>query len=507
MSFISIQFFAFLAVLLLVYFLIPSRLQWLVLPVFSIAFYLSYGPAYFVFILISVLITYGISIGLNRMDDRYAVLRSRCESKEQKKRCKAECTRRRKGIMLMGLGISFGLWIAFKFLAVFDFSPLGISIYTFIAAGYCIDVYRGKYRAEQNLLKYAAFVMFFPHIVQGPFSRYDVLGQTLFERHRFDFERLEQGLVRLVWGYFKKIVIADRMAVVIDTILPKDSGYGGIYVFLLFVLLPIQLYADFSGYMDIVAGLCHAMGIRLQENFMQPFFARSIDEFWRRWHITLGAWFKDYLFYPISMSKAVQKISVQCKKRLSPAAVRMLPSYIALFFVWSATGLWHGSSWNFLLWGWINLFCIASGMGLKSFYAAVRKRMHIPDDSRWWRLVQMARTFLIFGFAEMVSDIRSIHGILMKCRSLLLEHNWYLIGRPLELFRGLEARDLVILAVGVTMMLLLDIMKEKKLDICAAVHRIPVLPRYICYVVLFYSVILLGITGTGAVGGFMYEQF
>lgn len=507
MSFISIHFFAFLAVLLSVYFLVPSKLQWLVLPVFSIVFYLSYGPACIIFILISVMVTYGVGICLNRVDDRFLVLKSQCETKEQRKICKAECVRRRKWIMLAGLAINFGLWILFKFLAVFDFSPLGISIYTFIAAGYCIDVYRGKYRAEKNLFRYCSFILFFPHIVQGPFSRYDVLGETLFEKHRFDFERVEQGIVRLTWGYFKKIVIADRLAVVIDMILPRDSGYGGIYVALLFVLLPIQLYADFSGYMDIAAGLCHAMGIRLQENFMQPFFARSIDEFWRRWHITLGAWFKDYLFYPVSMSKSVQKISVQCKKRLSPAVVRMIPSYLALFFVWSATGLWHGSSWNFLLWGWINLFCIASGMGLKSCYAGIRKRMHISDDNRCWHLVQMVRTFLIFGFAEMVSDIRSIYGILMKCRSLIMDHNWYLIGRPLELFPGLEIKDLVILAAGVAIMLLLDILKEKNMDIYELVNRIPVLPRYVCYVILFYSVILLGVMGNGATGGFMYEQF
>ena len=507
MSLISIQFFAFLALLLLIYYTIPSKWQWLVPPVFSILFYISYGVGQIVMILSAVLLTYGLGLGLNHVDDRFHALRSECKDKEARKAYKAECTKWKKRMMLAGLLLNFGIWAAFKFMHIFSFSPLGISIYTFIGAGYCIDVYRAKYRAERNLLRYCSFMMFFPHIVQGPFSRYDALGKTLFVRHAFDFDHLEQGMLRLLWGCFKKLVIADRMLVVINTILPKDSGYGGVYVFLLFILLPIQLYADFSGYMDIVAGVCHMMGITLQENFMQPFFARSIDEFWRRWHITLGAWFKDYLFYPISMSKIVQKFSTRCKKICPPAMVRLIPSYIALFFVWSATGLWHGSSPNFLLWGWINLFCIVSGMQLKPVYGKIRQRLHLSEDNKCLHLVQMIRTFLIFGFAEMVSDVRSVHGIMMKCRSLFVEHNWRLLCRPMELFPGLEGRDLLLMAVGVLVMLLLDILKERGFKPYDAVGRVPVLPRYVCYVTLFYAVLLFGYAGAGAAGGFMYEQF
>lgn len=507
MSLISFPFFVFVLVLLLVYYLAPPRFQWVVIPIFSALFYLSYGAGSIVFLAVTMAFTFTVGILLNRTDDRFGALRRECADKEQKKKYKTDCIKTKKRIMLIGLFVDFAIWILFKFTSLFSFSPLGISIYTFIAAGYCIDVYRGKYRAEKNLLRYCSFVSFFPHILQGPFSRYDALKETLFEGCRFSFDRLEQGMIRIVWGCFKKLVIADRMKVVIDLILPRDSGYGGIYVFLLFILLPIQLYADFSGYMDIAAGICHMMGIRLQENFRQPFFARSIDEFWRRWHITLGAWFRDYLFYPISMSKAVQKISARCKNLLSPALVRMIPSYIALFFVWSATGLWHGKSWNFLLWGWINLLCIASGMQFKSLYERIRKRLHISDESKWWHLFQMVRTFLIFGFAEMVSDIHSIYGIWMKCRSLFCEHNWHLIASPLQLFAGLEARDLVILGIGIILMLILDILKEKNVDIYDLAGRIPVVFRYIGYVSLFYAVILFGYAGTNAAGGFMYEQF
>lgn len=507
MPLLSFPFFVFVLVLMAAYYWIPCKWQWIVIPVFNLLFYFSYGAAAVCFLAATMFLTYTMGILLNRTDDRFSALRKACDDKEQKKRYKADCVKTKKRIMLVGLFVDFAFWFLFKFTSLFSFSPLGISVYTFIAAGYCIDVYRGKYRAERNLLKYASFVSFFPHIVQGPFSRYDSLKETLFEGRRFNFDRLEQGMIRIVWGCFKKLVIADRMKVVIDTILPKDSGYGGVYVFLLFIILPIQLYADFSGYMDIVAGICHMLGIRLQENFKQPFFARSIDEFWRRWHITLGAWFRDYLFYPVSMSRAVQKISARCGKRLSPALARLIPSYIALFFVWTATGLWHGKTWNFLLWGWINLFCIASSMQFKPLYERIKRRLHITEGNRALRLFQMARTFLIFGFAEMVSDIPSIYGIWTKCRSLLCEHNWYLLARPLQLFSGLAARDLVILGIGVVMMLVLDILKEKNVDLYGAAGRIPVVFRYLGYVSLFYAVILLGYGGGNAAGGFMYEQF
>lgn len=507
MSFVSIQFIVFLALLLVIYFRLPDKWQWKVIPLFSLWFYVSYGVQYIGFIVGTVVITYLMGIWLNRADDRLEELKEQCTDREQKKQCKKNCAKAKKKIMLVGLTANFGVWAVLKYANLVDFLPLGISIYTFIAAGYCIDVYRGKYRAERNFLKYCSFITFFPHIVQGPFSRYDVLGKTLFEHHRFEYRRFGQGVVRVAWGYFKKLVIANRLSVVVELIMADSSGYGGIYILLLIILLPIRLYADFSGYMDIVVGLCHVMGIRLQENFKQPIFAKSIDEFWRRWHITLGAWFRDYLFYPVSMSKPVQNISKKCKNLVSSATARLIPSYLALIVVWSATGLWHGGSPNYLLWGWINLFCIVTSMQFKPLYTKAKNRLHISDENRIWQLVQMARTFLIFGFAEMVSDTQSIYGIFMKCKSLIYNRNWQLFFSPLELFPGLEVSDLWILVVGIALMLMIDILKEKGFSIDELVHRIPTVPRYVCYIMLLYSILLFGYIGADAAEGFMYAQF
>lgn len=507
MSFISFEFFAFIFLLLIIYFLMPGKWQWITIPIFSMAFYLSYGIESVGFILFTIILTYIMGILLKQTDEWFSEKRKQCEDKQLKKQYKEDCARTKKKIMLLGLMVNFGIWAVLKYVSILKFMPLGISIYTFIAAGYCIDVYRGKFAAEKNFLKYCSFVTFFPHIVQGPFSRYDMLGTTLFEKHSFDYERFGQGALRMAWGYFKKLVVANRITIVVDIIMAGDSQYGGIYVFLLFILLPIRLYADFSGYMDIVAGLCHILGIRLQENFIQPFFAKSIDEFWRRWHITLGAWFRDYLFYPVSMSKSVQKVSKKLKTKVSPSTARLIPSYIALVFVWTATGLWHGRTPNYILWGWINLFCIVTGMQFKSFYTKIKQFLHISDENRIWQGFQMVRTFLIFGFAEMVSDTRSMYGIFMNCKSLISEFNWQLIFNPLALFPGLSVQDLVILAGSVLVIVVLDVLKEKKIDIYELVHRIPVVVRYVGYVVLFYGIILLGYFGADVAEGFMYAQF
>ena len=507
MSFVSIEFFAFLTALLFTYFITPGKHQWKVIPVFSMIFYMSYGVGNILFIMLTISITYYVGISLNREDDKFKELKKQCEDREQKKAYKEICNRNKKRVILVGLVSVFGIWIVLKYTNIFDISPLGISIYTFIAAGYCIDVYREKFRAERNFGKYFSFVTFFPQIIQGPFSRYDVLSQSLYEKHEFDFERFSRGVTRICYGYFKKLVIANRLTVVVDAIMSPDSGYEGIYIFMLFIILPVRLYADFSGYMDIVIGVCNILGINLQENFKQPIFAKSIDEFWRRWHITLGAWFKDYLFYTVSMGKMAQKIAKKCKAKLAPTTARMIPSYIALILVWSATGLWHGGKPTYLIWGWINLICIVSSMQLKPFYTKVKNRLHIKDENKVWQSFQMLRTFLIFGFAEMVSDTQSVYRMIMNCKSLILVRNWDLILNPIELFPGLEVMDLIILLISVLLMYMVDVLKEKEMDINTIIHKYPVGIRYMGYAVLVYFILIFGYVGADAAEGFMYAQF
>ena len=372
MAFISFNFAIFLIILLLVYFLIPQKWQWIVLLCANYIFYMAAGCLYVFYIILTTVTAYFCAIWVERIKADYKSITAEGMLKAEKKAHKATMNKKQKKIMALCLAANFGVWIILKYsvflggnmqkllnLFYWDIQisipkfvlPLGISFYTFIAMGYCIDVYRGKYPAEKNFGKFALFISFFPHIIQGPFSRYNKLKETLFAPHSFSMDRLGEGALRILWGIFKKTVIAYRFGIVADNLYEQDSGYWGIHIIILMVFVTLQLYADFSGYMDIACGVSHIMGIRLEENFEQPFFAKSIEEFWRRWHITLGAWFRDYVFYAISMGKKVQALSRKLRQKLGNTLARMIPSYIALFFVWTATGLWHGAAWYYLIWG------------------------------------------------------------------------------------------------------------------------------------------------------------
>lgn len=504
MSFLSIRFLLFVCAVVCLYFLLPPKWRQGVLLCGNIVFYLSAGVKYAGFILVTAVSAWGVSLLVEKTNERYQELRKQCSTREEKQENKAACARRKKKLMAVVLVLNFGIWIVLKYSHVM---PLGISFYTFIAMGYCIDVYRGKYAAEKHFGRFLLFVSFFPHIVQGPFSRYDKLKETLYREKKFSFDRMCQGMVRILWGFFKKLVIADRLNIVAQEIYRSEGAYGGIYILMLMVVVTLQLYADFSGYMDIAAGICRMLGINLQENFRQPFFSRSIDEFWRRWHITLGAWFRDYVFYAISMSKAVQNLGKKCKGKLSAATARMVPSYLALAAVWTATGLWHGAAWNFVIWGWMNLVIIVMGMQLAPFYAKCRNRLHIAENSRGFRVFQMLRTFLIFGYMEMFSSAGSTMAALRLTKAFFTGANWGLIKHPSLLFAGLEVMDIWIVLAGLALMFAADILKEKGTDLCVILDSVPIVLRYAGYAVLFYMIILLGNTGANLSGGFMYAQF
>lgn len=528
MSFLSVRFLLFLVILFLAYFLLPKKWQQKVLLIGNIVFYLSAGMKYAGFILVTAFSAWWFALRVERTNERYKEQRKLCVTKEEKQENKAACGRQKKKLMAVVLGLNFGIWIVLKYSAFMLGNlegllrkagmsapllipgfvlPLGISFYTFIAMGYCIDVYRGKFAAEKKFGRFLLFISFFPHMVQGPFSRYDKMRDSLAGTHSFSFDRMGEGIVRMLWGFFKKMVIADRLGIAVRAIYGGDGRYGGIYVLMLMVFVTLELYADFSGYMDIAAGICRILDIPLEENFRQPFFSRSIEEVWRRWHITLGAWFRDYVFYSVSMSKAMQRLGKKCKGKFSPGTARLIPSYVALLAVWTATGFWHGAAWYYLIWGWMNMVLIILGMQLAPFYGKVKGKLHIKEDNKAWRLFQMVRTFLLFGYMEMFSDSGSTRESLRLTVSLFTEHNWGMLKHPLSLFPELSSLDVAIVLAGLFLLLLADIWKEKGKDLYQMLVRVPVAMRYIAYAALFYAVILLGNTGTNLAGGFMYAQF
>lgn len=323
MLFTSFEFVAFLACVLVLYYLIPVRFQWILLLVANVFFYARSGLYGLLFMGVTIVTSYAaariMSAVQYHMDDTVKAHKE-VWSKQERKAYKQQIKRKKRMIFIGCLLVNLGILAVLKYtnFAIANVNgiaalftgrhsiarvnlvlPLGISFYTFQTMGYVIDVYRGKAEAEKNIFKMALFTSFFPQLIQGPISRFGELSQTLYAPHRFDFRTVWFGLERVLWGYFKKLVIADRIVVAVNAIVGQPDIYSGFYVFCGMLFYAAELYADFTGGIDITIGIAQMFGIQLAENFERPYFSKNIAEYWRRWHITMGTWFKDYLFYQI----------------------------------------------------------------------------------------------------------------------------------------------------------------------------------------------------------------
>ena len=313
MSFTTFEFFLFIAAAVIIYYVIPKKLQWIWLLIISYVYYASYDISTVWMLLLTTYVTYRGGILLDRLNEQKP---QDGISREEKKDFKKNIVRKKKKIVLAMVLIAFGMLGIMKYtnfmlgnidavlrlfgsgkqIGVLNLTlPLGISFYTFQSISYVVDVYRGKHKAQGNFFKHALFVSFFPQLLQGPIGRYERLGSQLYEGHSYNLKELQFGVQRILWGFFKKMVLADRVNAAVLLIFHNYWNFGGWYNVLGVLLYSIQLYADFSGGIDIVIGIAQMFGITMDENFRQPYFSRSISEFWRRWHITLGTWMKDYI--------------------------------------------------------------------------------------------------------------------------------------------------------------------------------------------------------------------
>lgn len=341
MLFNSIDFLMFFPIVCMAYFIMPKGKRYIWLLLASYYFYMSWNARYALLLFGSTAVTYLAArlIGCFNDNEKWDLKRRQ----NGKKLCVA-CS------LIINLGILFFFKyynFAMDFVSaaagrfniaisapVFDvLLPVGISFYIFQALGYTIDIYRGG-KAEKNFLRYALFVSFFPQLVAGPIERSENLLKQLREGHDFSFERMKDGLLLMLWGYFMKLVIADRIAIFVDAVYGDMDKYGGLYIVIASVLFAFQIYCDFAGYSTIASGAARIMGFQLMENFNCPYFSRSVGEFWRRWHISLSSWFRDYLYIPLGGSRRGRGRAL-----------------INLLSVFLASGLWHGADLTYLAWG------------------------------------------------------------------------------------------------------------------------------------------------------------
>ncbi len=503
MIFTSLNFVLFLSVCFLFYYLLPLRMRWLVLLAGSIFFYLCAGWKKLLFVLATALVSYGIALRISRIyqSDKYAEL----NQAEKKKKAKVWLML---GVFLVMIVLIYTK-IAKNFLDVENLIiPLGISYYTFGIIGYMADVYWRRDQAETNLLKLLLYMIYFPHILQGPIARHKKLAGQLSEGHLFNYRNFCFGLQRITWGFFKKLLIADRFAIIVNEVFDNYTKYEGQYFLLALLACALQLYCDFSGCMDIALGVSECFGITLEENFKRPFYSRSAAEFWRRWHITLGAWFKDYVYMPLVISPRLIKLSKKAKDRFGSRFGKSLMTIIPLAIVWLLTGLWHGSGLDYILWGCYWGLIIIMGTVFAPEFKKLTTFLKIPTESVLWKNFQRVRTFLIFCGGRLLTAPGDIGVSMEILKSLFTKGNLWIWFDQSIYDLGLDMPNFWAGIAGLALLCFVSHKQEEGVKIRESIASWSLPVRWALYYGLFFAVLIVGFYGAGfEASAFVYMQY
>lgn len=498
MLFNSQEFLIFLPVVVLVYYRIPDRVKYLWLLVCSYYFYMCWNVKYALLLLFSTAVTYASGLLLE-------LVKARLPDGRRKTRCK-------KAVVALSFILNLAVLFFFKYnhfaaRMVFSFFavyfhiyiqvptfdvllPVGISFYTFQALSYTMDVYREEVYAEKNFFRYALFVSFFPQLVAGPIERSKNLLWQLAQPQKFSFERARDGLLLMLWGFFLKIVLADRIAIFVDTVYSDYSAYTGFYILAATILFAVQIYCDFSGYSVIAIGTAEILGIRLMDNFNAPYLSHSVAEFWRNWHISLTSWFRDYLYIPLGGSRAGQ-----------------VNKYINKMTVFLASGLWHGASFSFIAWGGLNgLYQVLGEM-----LAPVRDRFvrifHLDRKSVGHKLFQTVFTFVLVDFSWIFFRADGFLDSLKIIKEMFTFNPWILTDGSLYQC-GLDDKNFYLMVLCIAVLILADFCKRRGIRIRKVVARQNWWFRSIFLVFSICFILTFGIWGPGYnASNFIYFQF
>ena len=515
-----------------IYYLAPKRLRFVVLLLASYAFYAAQSAAALLYILLTTASTWAGALYIGRaanalkaeLKEKKAVL-----SAQEKKALKAAAKKKQRIAFLAVLLLNFGL---LAFLKYFNYTahhaasllslisgtriaaprlnlllPLGISFYTFQSMGYLIDVYNGKYAPEANPAKFALFVSFFPQLIQGPIGRYDALAPQLLAPNHFDGRNIFDGATLILWGFFKKKVIADRALPLVAAVFGDQSAYGGAVIVLAVLFYSLQQYADFSGGIDIVTGIAQLMGVRLAPNFKRPYFSTSLGDFWRRWHISLGSWMRDYVFYPFALTGPMTRLSKALRKRGLAHLSRALPAALGNILVFLLVGVWHGAQLNYVAWGLYNGAILAASALLEPVYKRAHERLPQLKSSRAFYLFCVLRTFVIvnigwyFDRCERFSDsFKMLYKTLLSPRLAQLSD-----GTLMAL--GLSAADFAILAVATALLFAVSLAQERGVQMRAWLCRLKTPVRWLILYAFVFFVFFAAVGDSGAADAFMYAIF
>lgn len=516
-AFFSLHYLGlFLPAAVLLFSLTPNKGKKYALLVLSLGFYWLISGVLIGYLFASVAVLWGCGLWMNALQKKRDIAVKAAEKPDRKaikKKYNGYCR------MIMGLAVAahIALILVLKYSGFFMMNvnalfgtgfavpeylkPLGISFFILQSVSYLVDVYRQTIPADGNPLRLLLFVSFFPQIVEGPICRYGQTAQQLWEVQPIRYENLTAGLQRILWGLMKKLVVADRLNPFVEELFSHHAGYPGWLSLLGAVLYTVQLYMDFSGSMDAVCGTAQIFGITMPENFRRPFFSKSISEFWNRWHITLGTWFRDYIFYPVTMSGPMKKLTGSARKKLGNHFGPLLAGSVALFCVWFSNGLWHGAAWHYIFFGLYHFVLILMGNCFAPYLKKANERLGITPENKPFRVFQMLRTSLLVVFGElifraenmaqaggMLKAIFTDFGPLRGCYSTLKT--------ALEA-SGCDVLDLLITAVAVCVVLVVSILQETGVEIRGSLNRKPTALRWAVWYALILFILIFGAYGVG----------
>ncbi len=498
MSITAAGFMVFFILSVMTYYIVPARFRWGYLLVLSFVYIYSVSVFGGLFIIFTSLTTY-LSARLIERNDNH-----------------------KKAFLITGMVLAIAVLVILKYvlgMSIFNENvmflgteysyslfmknfivPAGLSYYTLQVVSYMLDVYWGRIEAEKNYFKVLLFTSYFPQMVQGPISKYSELAPELFKEHRLDWHNIKYGIQLMLWGLFKKLVVADRVGTYVGQIFTDnpDTPYGAT-VWLGFIAYGIQLYLDFSGGIDIIRGVSQCFGITMKENFRQPYFSLSLGEFWRRWHISLGQWMKDYVFYPVSISRGMGKVKKGLKKFMPRKRANQICVGIADIIVFVFVGVWHGLGTNYLAWGLYNGIILAVSAILVDEYAKWKKGLKIKDNSKGYWIFSLIRTLFIITLGWVFDCTTS-----MKDAFVMLYNS---VRFDLTDFACIELQhwDFFILPISIALVLLVDILHEKKISIRDWLSTKNYWVQVLVWVALIQAIACF--VSVSFAGGFMYANF
>lgn len=511
----TLYFLIFLPIVVLIYNVTPKKHRPKILLLASYIFFFSISGKLIVYLIFSTLSIHHFGLWFESVkNERDEILKD--AKKEDKKEIKLAYKKKEKRIIILAILIHLGILVFLKYTKFFGininnllaqlkvnyqipipklFIPIGISFYTLEAISYIVDVAREKIKPEKNLLSLALYLSFFPKTVEGPISRYEDLRDSLNACEKTTYKSLCFGAQRILYGLIKKVVVADRLNILVKSIFSMSEFSNGGIVALGMIAYTIQLYMDFSGTMDVVIGSGEIFNINLKENFRQPFFSKNISEFWSRWHITLGTWFKDYIFYPVSLSKPMKNLTTTLRRHLGNHFGPLVAGSVALFLVWLANGLWHGAAWTFVFFGMYHFFFIIMGNITEPLVKKFYNVTHINRDNFIVKIIRIIKTTVIVLVGELFFRADRFKTALLMFNALITKFDFKVLTKGDIFSLGIDKLDYTIVIITLLFVFIISILKEKNINIRESLSTKSKPIRWLIFYILIFYLIIFGAYG------------